>query len=145
MMDILYNLLKENIELYNNFLELENEKYEAALKDDISTMDDIVSKEQAYYLQMRGLENKRDKVLKDLGFNDKTLKEIIELSENEQKLKLTEMYDELNRLIKELKKIKTLCKNIFEVRIHRVDRVMKQLGEKENAYSSKSLILSKKI
>ena len=144
-MDKLYDLLKENVELYSNFLELEYKKYEAVIKDDISTMDDIVSKEQACYLKMRGLEQKREKILKDLGFADKTLKEIIAFSENEQKLKLTEMYDELNRLIKELKKIQTLCKNIFEVRIHRVDRVMKQLGEKENAYSSKSLILSKKI
>jgi DNA-binding transcriptional MerR regulator len=152
-MDKLYKLLRENAELYDNFLELEYKKYDAVLKDDILTLDDLVSKEQVYYLKMRGLEQRREKVLKDLGFSDKTLKEIVEMSKDEQKLQLTGIYGELNKLINEFKKINNLCKTIIEVRLHRVDKIVSQLGEKENTYSngeintnnSKSLIFSKKI
>ena len=143
-MDTLYNLLEENIELYNNFLELECKKYDAVLKADTITLDGIVSKEQACYMKMRGFEQKRVKTLEELGLKDKTLKEIIELSEHEQKMHLTIVYDELNKLITDIKRISNLCKAVIEVRMHRVEKLMDQLGEKDNT-QSKNLILSKKI
>ncbi|MDD2495384.1 MAG: flagellar protein FlgN [Tissierellia bacterium] len=129
-MNILYNLLKENVELYNNFLDLEYKKYGAVLNSDINLLDDIVSQEQAYYLKMRVLEQKREKTLKDLGLSDKTLKEIIVLSDDEQKTQLNEIYDRLNILINDVKKINNLCKTLIEIRLHKVDKEMNKLGEK---------------
>jgi len=145
-------MLKESAELYKDFLELEYKKYDAVIKDDIVILDDIVAKEQVFYLKMRGLEKKREKLIEEMGMKDKTLKQIIELSDEEQKLMLTEAYDELHKLIFDVKKTSNLCKTVIEVRLHRIHNAMSQMGEKENTYSSgegrnnpKSLILSKKI
>ena len=152
-MKTLYEILKESADLYKNFLELEYKKYDIAIKDDIVALDDIVSKEQAFYLKMRGLEQKRGKIIEEMGMKGKSLKEIIELSDEEQRLMLIEAYDELYELILEVKKISNLCKTVIEVRMNRIHKAMKKLGENENTYSneegkynnSKSLILSKKI
>ncbi|HAQ41612.1 MAG TPA: hypothetical protein DCM73_12805 [Clostridiales bacterium] len=152
-MNTLYNLLKENAQLYGNFLELEHKKYDAVIKADIKALDEIVAKEQAYYLKMRGAEQKREQLSEVMGFGDKTLKEIIELSDDEEKPLLSDAYNELNELITEVKKINGMCKTLIEVRLHRVDKAMSQLGEKENTYTdiehkpgkAKSLIISKKI
>lgn len=148
-MNTLYELLKENAELYKIFLDLEYKKYDAVIKNDIKSLDDIISKEQAYYLKLRGIELKREKLMDSLEMGGKTLKEIIDSSECE---KLEEQYEELRNTITELKKINNLIKTVIEVRINRIDKAMLSLGEKENTYSNgksrntqKSLLISHKI
>lgn len=152
-MNTLYTVLNESTQIYREFLELEYKKYDAILKADIETLDDLVSKEQVFYLKIRGLEQKREHLIETLGFKDKTLKEIIEISNNEQKQILLDIYNELNKLITEVKKINNLSKTLIEVRLHRVDKAMTQLGEKQNTYARnerknsnvKSLMISKKF
>lgn len=148
-MNTLYELLKENAELYKIFLDLEYKKYDAVIKNDIKLLDNIVSKEQAHYLKMRGIEQKREKLMDSLGMSDKTLKEIIGSSECDI---LEKQYEELSNTITELKKINSLLKTVIEVRLNRIEKAMISLGEKENTYSNgknkntqKSLLISHKI
>lgn len=151
-MNNLIKLLEENAELYKNFLELEYKKYDTVIRNDIETLDDIVTKEQAFYLKMRGLEQKREKLIDSMGMKGKTLKEIIDSADSEKNI-LIEEYDKLNSIISEVKKVSNMCKTLLEVRLHRIDKAMSQLGEKENIYTNnevknnnaKSIILSKKI
>lgn len=151
-MEKLIDILKESADLYKNFLELEYKKYDTIIKNDIDALDDIVSKEQAFYMQMRGLEQKREKLIDSMGMNGKTLKEIID-SEVSDKNELLGEYEELKGIISEVKKINSLSKTLIEVRLRRIDKAKSQLGETENTYTykeikngnAKSLILSKKI
>ena len=126
-MNTLYELLKENAELYKIFLDLEYKKYDAVIKNDIKLLDNIVSKEQAHYLKMRGIEQKREKLMDSLGMSDKTLKEIIDSSECDI---LEKQYEELSNTITELKKINSLLKTVIEVRLNRIEKAMISLGEK---------------
>lgn len=152
-MKTLHELLIESAEVYKNFLELEYKKYDTVIKDDIAALDDIVANEQVYYLKIRGLEQKREKLFETIGMKNKTLKQIIELSDEEHRPMLTEAYEELYKLILDTKKISNLCKTVIEVRLRRVHKAMNQMGEKDNTYSieesknnnSKSFLLSKKI
>ena len=152
-MKTLYEMLKQSAEVYKNFLELEYKKYDTVIKDDTAVLDDIVAEEQVYYMKMRGLEQKRKKHVEEMGMKEKTLKEIIDLSEGQQKLMLTEAYNELHKLILETQKIISLCKDVIEVRLHRVHKAMNQIGEMDNTYlveesknnNPNSFIFSKKI
>lgn len=152
-MNRLIELLEESAELYKNFLELEYKKYDTVVKNDIEALDDIVAKEQVYYLKIRGLEQKREKLLDSMGYKGKTLKEIADTCGETDKNILNQEHDELNKIIAEVKKISSLCRTLIEVRMRRIDKAMEQLGEKDNVYSNnqsspgkaKSLILSKKI
>lgn len=150
-MNALYELLKESIKIYKLFLELEYEKYTAVIKNDIIALDDIVSQEEVYYLKIKGLEHRREKLINLLGLSGKTLKEIIDSSEYEYKTILQEQYVELNNTIKELQKINSLLKTVIEVRLRKIDKEMIKLGEKENTYNNKSnnsqegLLISQKI
>ncbi len=147
------DILSESADLYKSFLELEYEKHDAVIKNDIELLDDIVSKEQVYYMKMRGLDQKREKLINSMGYKDMTLKEIIESDKMKNKKELTEKYNELYEIIHEVKKINNLNKTLIEVRMHKIDDALVQLGEKDNTYSNtennnnrgKSLIFSKKI
>jgi hypothetical protein len=151
-MDALYQLLKEYTEIYKMLLELEYDKYEAVIKDDVITLDNIVSQEEVCYLQMKGIEHKREKLLTPLGLSGKTLKEIIDVAENESKIKLQEKFEELNNTISELNKINDLLKTVIEVRLRRLNKKINNLGEKENTYTNdksknaaEGLLISHKI
>ncbi len=151
-MDSLYQLLKEYTEIYKMFLELEYDKYEAVIEDDVIALDNIVSQEEVYYLQMKGIEHKRERLLNSLDLSGKTLKEIIDAAENESKINLQEQFEELNNTIKELNKINDLLKTVIEVRLRRINKEMNNLGEKENTYTNdnsknvtEGLLISHKI
>lgn len=151
-MNTLCELLKENNEIYKMFLELEYDKYEAVIKNDVISLDDIVSQEEVYYLQMKGIEHKREKLLHSLGLSGKTLKEIIDAAENEFKTNLQEEFEELNNTIKELKKINELLKTVIEVRLRKINKEMSNLGENKNTYTNdksknatEGLLISQKI
>ena len=137
-MDELVKLLEESADLYQGFLELEYKKYDAVVKNEIETLDDIVSKEQVFYLKIRGLEQKREKLIESMGMKGKTLKEIIDATDtlDEGKTALTEKHEQLSAIVSETKKISSMCKNVLEVRMHRVDKALSQLGEKQSTYTN---------
>ena len=114
-MDSLYQLLKEYTEIYKMLLELEYDKYEAVIKDDVITLDNIVSQEEVCYLQMKGIEHKRERLLNSLDLSGKTLKEIIDAAENESKINLQEQFEELNNTIKDIVKIQKEKENLLNI------------------------------
>lgn len=152
-MDSLCTILQESLELYENFIKVEYEKYGAVIKDDIKKLDEVISEEQVFYLKVKGLEQKREQLIESMGMKDKTLKEIISMSNQEDSARLTLLYDKLLIALTEFKKINLECKTIVEVRLHRIDAVMNKLGEKDNGYPQneiqknnlKSNIVSKKF
>jgi len=75
-MKTLYEILRESAELYSNFLELEYKKYEFIIKDDTLSLDETVAKEQAFYMKMRGLEQKRIAYIEKIGMKDKLLQKL---------------------------------------------------------------------
>jgi ribosome assembly protein YihI (activator of Der GTPase) len=148
----LYALLIEYTEIYENAVKLEYEKYDASVKNDIVKLNEVISKEQVFYLKMKGLEQKREKLTLSMKVKDKSLKEIIELYEGDNKIRLKSECDRLNKALVDFKKINNECKTIIDIRLHRINNVMSKLGQKENTYTNnskhsniKSNILSKKI
>ncbi|HCX61260.1 MAG TPA: hypothetical protein DHU59_02355 [Clostridiales bacterium] len=149
------DILKESSDLYKSFLELEYEKYDAVIKNDVDALDDIVSKEQVYYMKMRGVDQKREKLVDAMGCKGMTLKEIIETDKIKNNSELIEKYNEFSEIIQEVKKINSLCKTLIEVRMHKIDDALVQLGERDKTYSNtttenknnsgKSLMFSKKV
>jgi len=82
--DSLCDILKESTETYENLAKLEYDKYDLMIRDDINRLDEIISKEQVFYLKMKGLEQRRQKATRNINMQDKTLKEIIESSSDEE-------------------------------------------------------------
>nr|WP_312577356.1 flagellar protein FlgN [Sedimentibacter sp.] len=151
--DALCNILIESSDTYESFIKLEHDKYDAIIKDDIKRLDEIISKEQAFYLKMKGLEQRRQKITQDMNMQNKTLKEIIEITGDDEKCKLKSAYDTLHKTLSNFKKINLECKTLIEVKLHKINSAMEKHVMAENNYSDsdckiknhKSSIISKKI
>ncbi len=150
--DSLCNILKESAETYESFIKLEYDKYDTVIRDDIIRLDEIISAEQVFFLKMKGLEQKRQKITQNINMKDKTLKEIIELCDKEEKVKLKAEYDRLFKALTDFKKINSECKTLIEVRLHKINSAINKQGVNKNNYTNnagnvnnKNSIISRKI
>lgn len=137
-MDKLYELLNEYKDIYLDLLELEYEKYDAVIQNNINILDEAVSKEQAHYLKIRGIEQKREKLVCSLGIDGLTFKEIISTIEDDNaKEKFLKLYNELTDIITDLKKMSDLLKTVIDVRKIKIKNALDDLGVKENTYNNR--------
>jgi len=135
-MDSLYSVLEEILELYSSFVKVEYEKYDAVVRNNIDKLDEIISKEQVFYLKAKGLEQRREKIIISLNMKDKTIKEIIEMTGEDESSRLKLLCERLNESLSDFKKINSECKTLIDVRLHRIDTAMSKLGERDNTYTN---------
>ena len=67
MMEELIRILTDTTKVLNDSLPLEEEKLKAVKEDRISTLEECKMREQAIVLKMKGLEQKRERFLKEHG------------------------------------------------------------------------------
>lgn len=121
----LANLMKEYIKLFDQFQPLEEEKLQAAETENLVKLEQCINKEQAFTLALRGIENKREKMLKENGQQGMTLKEIIDKFYQDQKNELLEIYDEMNRKMKVFKSTNDSAMAIVNARLRNIDNTIK--------------------
>ena len=81
MREELIRILTDTTKVLNDSLPLEEEKLKAVQEDRISTLEECMMREQAIVLKMKGLEQKRERFLKEHGYSGMTLRQIIEKTE----------------------------------------------------------------
>ena len=125
----LYKVLNEQLDLYKEFLEIENEKYNIILADDIKRLDEIVTEEQVFFLKSRGLDQRREKLLTELGFGGKTLKQLIELVDEEDKDRFRKMHMDIFNVLQNFKDKNNQCQDLVQVRLYRAQTMINKLDE----------------
>lgn len=152
--DELYSILNEQLNILADNYELEEEKYHVILKDDIEALNDIVQKEQAVYMKIRGTDNKREKTIKELGYSDKTLYQIIETMDDENKNRFSKLHSELNEVIDKFKCKNNECQELANIRIKRANDMIERIQDNSsnhiydkstNAENTSKNIFSRKI
>lgn len=138
-------LLKENAEILENTIKIEYEKHEAIINDDINILDSIVEKEQVFYLEMKGIEQKRIKLVDSMGMKDKKMSQIISSAHGEDREKLQDIYDRLLKALNDFQKISQECRTLIEIKLHKINDSLNKLGYKENKDTLKNFMLSEKI
>lgn len=128
-LDNLYDVLKEQLDLYKEFLEVEQEKYDIILADDIKRLDEIVTEEQVFFLKSRGLDQKRERLLKELGFGGKTLKQLIDLVDESDKDRFRKMHNEIFNVLQNFKEKNNQCQDLVQVRLYRAQTMINKLDE----------------
>lgn len=72
-------IINQLIALFDEQLPLEQEKLRAVQEDNVAAVEDCMKREQAVVLKLRGLDKKREDILKANGWEGRTFREIIEL------------------------------------------------------------------
>lgn len=125
-------VIQEMIDFFKQFQELEHTKFEAVRQNDLISLEECMKKEQADILVLRGLERKQAQVQKELGFEDKSFKEILDLVPYEKKAELEAMYNELLNSLEIFKSTTEGIKKTIELNLYAIDNAVQRIREKHS-------------
>lgn len=125
-------VIQELIALFESLIPVEQEKLDAAIKNRVSFVEECMHKEQAFVLQLKGLEQKREAQQKLLGMDDYTFRQILEEVPAETASVLTPLFARLSDQIRLFQSINASAKDIMEVNLHVINSALaKKAMEKE--------------
>nr|WP_315024610.1 flagellar protein FlgN [uncultured Aminipila sp.] len=124
-------IMDEYIKLMDKLISFEQEKLEAIKDKKIDQMDMFLKEEQAYILQLRGLDGKREATQKRLGVEGLTYRQIInqiEQAEDSLRVELENSYQVLSIKTKQFKEIISTIKTYIDIRLHTIDAFIEKIS-----------------
>ena len=129
-MDSFIAVIDDFIEVIDKLIMLNKEKIEVAKANDIFSMDEIIKREQAISLKLKGIEKKRKSVQMELGFENMTFSQIIEDMYGETKEILNTKYFLLTDKVIQLKKEQDLSQDYIKLNLYKIEKQIKSFKEK---------------
>ena len=122
------NLLKELSGSLNRLGELSEQKAQTVRQDDLLAMDEVLKQEQVLSLSLRGLEQRRVKLLAKLGMSNVPLSDLAEQYPPELQDEAKRTVEELRRSYKEFRARSDMARNLLEMNLHRIEKVVTAAG-----------------
>lgn len=120
MIEELIVVLKDIGGLLRQNIPLEQEKLKAVRENKVSFVEDCMLKEQAVLLKMRGLEQKREQILREAGYEGKTLREILQELSPEERNKLQPVIDEFLTSVQDFNSLNEESMKLIRLNLHQI-------------------------
>lgn len=117
-------LIQQFIALFDRMIPLEQSKLEVVSQNQVTRLEDIIKKEQAEIMALRGLEQKREKLQAELGWKDLTFQEILEHLPKEQQMEMKQLFDDLAGRVKSFQNITESSKTLMEINLHAINQMI---------------------
>lgn len=121
------SILRELTALAGDITRVEEIKTAAAADKRHELLDGCIQEEQAFLLKLRGLEQHRISLQKDLGWENLTLRQILDIASQEQRELLVPVFDQLDHHLRRLQQAREASEKILKVRLHELE-VFAQMG-----------------
>lgn len=129
-------VIQELIALFEDLIPVEQEKLDAAVKNRVSFVEECMHKEQAFVLQLKGLEQKRESQQKMLGMEGCTFRQILEQVPEETAAVLTPLFDRLSAQIRLFQSINASVKDSIDVNLHVINSALAKKAAGQETYSA---------
>ncbi len=113
----LAQILERERTLISELADCSKQKTDMLASGDLDRLSKMLNKEQPLTLQCQAIESQRLSILKKYKLDGKTLKEICQMADKENKELLETKLEELNDVIKEFKKTNALNKELTKSRL----------------------------
>ena len=145
-MEKIIEILLETLQFIRDITEIEKAKFNAANKNDVFLINKYMEKEQALLLKIRGIDKKREKIQKELGFDNLKLKDIIEKTSGDERKRLENVYNDINNSLKIYKESFDDAKQALDLNIHRINKKLNDMDVYQNngIYSESGDIINSK-
>jgi flagellar biosynthesis/type III secretory pathway chaperone len=112
----LISILEAQVKLHESLYKLAQRKTEALKKNDVDTLSTLINEEQKHIFAIRQFEERRVRWMEKTFPNaqNMTITRCIELADEKERGKLTELYERLTKTIAQLKQVNELNKQLLE-------------------------------
>lgn len=121
-LDSFCSLINEYIDLFEHLIPIEEEKIEALSKNQVTFVESCMNKEQAAILKLRGLDMQREQIVKALGCEGLSFREIIEKQSDTSVL--LPIFNRLSERVQTFKSLSDSAKDLIEVNLHVINSVL---------------------
>ena len=111
------------------FAELEQTKLESAAAENLTALEDCMTKEQTLIMRMKGLEQERARWMTQNGKEGLTFRALLEQCDEAQRKELQPLYDQLSRALLTLEDISKSVQQIIRTNLYVVNRKLEQQGQ----------------
>lgn len=128
--------------------QLQPQKVAAVRAHDLDQLNDCMKQEQALSLSLRGLEQRRDKLLQALGLSGLSLMEAAQRCPAEQRRAAVDAAEELKRRYSTLRSAQEAARTVIEKDLRAINKELEQRGilsDLEDGYSPSTDNMSKGI
>ncbi|MCL2088590.1 MAG: flagellar protein FlgN [Oscillospiraceae bacterium] len=127
-----FTMLENLISFFDDLIELQNKKLDIIVANDVDELDRCINQEQAYAMQLKGYDRKREKMQEELGFAQVPLREIVEKCEGEERKGLDQLYQVLHLKTQELRAANDCVNKFIEMRIEVLDGLIEEQNQIKN-------------
>ena len=131
----IFEQIKKQMEEYSAafdvLVDFEQRKFAAVKAKDLEIIDEYLKEEQAYLLQLRGFDSKRDELLKANGYDGYTFRQIIDESEGEERAELENLYITVSQKLDRFKKLMQTIDSYIDLQLFSVEGAIEMINEFE--------------
>lgn len=132
----------------DRLMQLQPKKVEAVRAHDLEQLNDCMKQEQALSLSLRGLEQRRDKLLQGLGLSGFSLLEAAQRCPADQRRAAVDAAEELRRHYHALRSAQEAARTVIEKDLRAINKQLEQRGilsEMDDGYSPNTDSMSKSM
>ena len=119
---------------------VERDKNNAVSQGDLIAVEECMKREQVLSLSLRGYDQKRDKILAELGLQGVTLSRMEEHSPEEFQLETKRVVEELSRQYKLFQAASETARNTLEINLREIERIQAvQAGDSAEAEETRKV------
>ncbi|MGI6255453.1 MAG: flagellar export chaperone FlgN [Acutalibacter sp.] len=122
------DLLEEIGQQLGTLIDLNHEKADAVRHDDLATLNEVIKKEQAISLGMRGLEQKRLKLAEDLSISQTPLSQLAGHAPQASQRRAKNISEHLQSQYQVYRAAAEVARNTLEVNLHEIEKFLEKSG-----------------
>ncbi len=126
--DAYLDLLEEICQQLETLTSLNHQKLDAVRRDDLAALNEVLKKEQAVSLGMRGLEHKRMKLAEELGFLNAPLSQLTSQAPQSGQRRAKAVVERLQTQYQLYHAAAEVARNSLEVNLHEIEKILEQSG-----------------
>lgn len=120
-------IMNDTIDSINQMIDLQNQKIELSNQDNIAIIENIMRKEEAVLMRLRGLDKKRDDLLAANNIKNTSFIDIINDDDTKLKSSMQETYKTLKDKLDELSEKKQIATNIIKSNISKISLMLDRI------------------
>lgn len=130
------SLMSDFIDFFDTLIPIEQEKLDATLHNRVSLVEDIMHKEQAAIMRLKGLELKREVEQKRLGLEGCSFQQILENISSDDAAMLRPLFNKMNDQVHIVQSLSGNVKDAIEVNLHVIESSLAKDPAGRSTYSA---------
>lgn len=132
------SLIREMIHFFDEIIELYERKQVILKENRLFRLEELLNEEQVLVLKMKGFEKRRKMLMKSMGKEDLSFRELIFGLEGEEKQEMRRLYDELNSKLNVFQTLKASAESQLEINMMDLHLNLIREQKKERELQSES-------